>query len=184
MNTLNTRKFQKETEPSIEVRQAQREDALKVQELRKKGWQDNYVNEETGVTRDILEKKLASLPVPQSDIDYYISTIEKEENRDKSLVAVKDGKIIGVVFYETLENGNSDIGIFVDEKFRGKGVGTKLLDELIKRTTNTLEVTIFAKNKSRQLYKKFGFTEVGEEEKHYFEDNIYLPIQRLVLSRS
>lgn len=165
------------------VRAATSQDTLKVQELRKLGWQDNYVNEESGVTKHILETELAKLPVPQTDIDYFNKTISNQENTGKSLVAEADGNVVGVVMYDTLENGNGDIGVFVDKDYRGKGIGTILLQELINKTDNTLEVTIFSKNKSRNLYKKLGFVEVDSEQKHYFDDSIYLPIQRLVLKR-
>ena len=127
--------------------------------------------------------KLASLPVPQSDIDFYLTTISKEGNKNENLVAVVGNEVVGVVMYDTLPNGNGDIGVFVDRKHRGLGIGTSLLTELVKNTSNTLEVTIFSKNRSRNLYKKLGFKETGEESKHFFDKTTFLPIQRLVLAR-
>ncbi len=165
------------------IRSAKSEDVIPVQELRKLGWQDNYVNPETGVTKELLVTKLASLPVLQSDVDYFISMLQKAGNKDKNLVATYGEKIVGVVFYDELSNGNGDIGVFVDRKYRAQGIGTALLKELVNKTTNTLEVTIFAKNKSRSLYEKFGFKVEGPEEKHFFDEKIYLPSQRLVLQR-
>lgn len=167
----------------MELRSVEEGDVERVQTLRKIGWQDNYVNPESGVTKEVLEKELASLPVPQKDIDYYLALISKGENAAGNIVAVMDGIVVGTVFYEQLENGNGDIGVFVDRDYRGKGIGSALLEELIKRTTNILEVTIFAKNQSRNLYKKFGFVEEGPETKHYFRDSIYLPTQKLILRR-
>jgi len=169
----------------MEIRPANINDAKKVQELRKLGWRDNYESPETGVTREILENDLAKLPVPDSDIKYFQKTLSNPESRKFNLVAIdENGEIIGVVFYELLPNGNGDIGVFVDREHRGKGVGTALLEELISRTTNDLEVTIFAKNRSRGLYKKCGFKEEGEEGTHVFKEGISLPILRLVLRRN
>ncbi len=165
------------------IRPAREEDTVRVQELRKRGWQDSYVNDETGVTKELLVTQIAKLPVPKSDIEHYHKMLAKPENQNKNLVAIIGDKIIGTVFYDMLENGNGDIGVFVDSKYRGQGIGTKLLRELIMRTPTSLEVTIFAKNKSRELYKKCGFKEVGLEQKHYFTEGVYLPIQRLVLAR-
>jgi len=165
------------------VRQTTEGDALRVQELRKLGWRDNYENPETGVTREILETRLAKLPVEQGDINYFINTLQKPNNKGKNLVAEIHGKVVGTVFYETLDNGNGYIGVFIEKNYRGQGIGTSLLQELVKITDNTLEVIIFSKNRSKKLYERVGFVEEGQEQKHYFEDNIYLPTQRLVLRR-
>jgi phosphinothricin acetyltransferase len=164
----------------IIVRVATKDDAVRVQELRKTGWQDNYVYPEGGVTVELLRDKLAILPPPQEDLDYFVEMIGRPENKSKNLVAVCDGQVEGIVFYDTLDNGNGDIGVFVGRDHRGKGIGKKLLTELIKVSDRPLEVSIFALNKSRGLYKQYGFKEVGEEFKHYFDDSVYLPVQRLV----
>ena len=80
------------------IRLARAEDAVSVQELRKLGWQDNYVSPETGVTANLLKEDLASLPVPQSDIDHYIAMLHNDSNKEFNLVAELDGAIVGVVF--------------------------------------------------------------------------------------
>jgi GNAT superfamily N-acetyltransferase len=164
---------------NIEIRPATEQDVLEMQTLRKEGWQDNYVNEETGVTKDILVNELATLPVPEPDLIYNKETLNQPINKGKSLVAVQEGKIVGVVFYD-----KGDIGVFVDRNQRGRGVGSMLLESLIRNTDSDIEVTIFAKNQSRNLYKKFGFVEEGEEGIHTFREGVALPIQKLVLRRS
>ena len=168
----------------IIVRAATEGDAMRAQELRKTGWQDNYVFPEGGVTAELLRDKLAKLPPPQEDLDYFVKTIGRSENKGKNLVAVCNGEVKGVVFHDTLDSGNGDIGVFVDRYYRGKGVGNKLLAELIKVSDKPLEVSIFALNKSRGLYKQYGFKELGEEFNHYFDDSVYLPVQRLVRKAS
>lgn len=168
---------------NISIRPALAVDAQEVQKLRKQGWQDNYVHEETGVTKELLINDIAKLPVEEKNIVWYQQTLRKPLNHEKNLVAVLHDKIIGTVFYDTLENGHGDIGVFVDRDFRGMNIGSMLLEALIARTASNLEVTIFAKNRSRGLYKKYGFEESGPEEKHYFKDNIYLPVQKLLLKR-
>lgn len=167
----------------ILIREARISDIPKMQELRKTGWQDNYVNTESGVTKELLQNVLAKMPPSKEDIKFNKGMLKDPKNKGKNLVAVLGEDIVGVVFYNTLDNGNGDIGVFVDRKYRGKGIGTKILEGLIKKTNNTLEVTIFAKNKSINLYRKFGFAQVGEDQKEFFDKNIYLPTKRLVLER-
>jgi RimJ/RimL family protein N-acetyltransferase len=168
-----------ETKP--QVRAARGEDAVRAQELRKLAWQNHYVHEETGVTREVLTNELASLPAKKADIQYFEKSLSA--NPDKNLVAVREGQVIGVVFYETLENGNGEIGVFVDEAFNNKGIGDTLLQDLIDRTSNDLQVTIFARNPSRDFYKRHGFIEAGPETTHEFRPGVTLPVQRLVLHR-
>lgn len=168
---------------NVVIRPASLTDVYRAQELRKLGWQDNYVYPEGGVTRALLQTKLAALPVIQADLTYYTETLRQPENAPYNLVAEMDGAVCGVVFYELQPDGSGDIGVFVDKAFRGRGIGSQLLQALIEKTTNPLQVTIFARNPSRTLYKKFGFVEEGPEARHYFSDNIYLPIQKLVLVR-
>ena len=162
----------------MEIRTATEKDIPQIQILRKLGWQDNYVNEETGVTKEILETELAKLPVPNSDIEYNKKILNDPANKDKNLVTVEGDKVIGVVFYD-----RGDIGVFVDRGHRGRGIGSRLLDELISRTDSEIEVTIFSKNPSRNLYKKHGFVEDGEEKIHTFREGVSLPTQKLVLKR-
>lgn len=168
----------------IQIRLAQEENVVTMQELRKTGWQDNYVNPETGVTKEVLETELAVLPPSEKDIEFGKSRLKNPTDGDKNLVAIKDEKVIGAVFYETLENGNGDIGVFIDRSARGEGIGTSLLAALIEKTSNDIEVTIFAKNRSRGLYKKHGFVEDGEERTHIFREGVSLPIQKLILRRN
>ena len=102
------------------IRPATKDDAVRVQELRKLGWRDNYVYPKGGVTKEVLETELAVLPPKQTDIDYFTNTIlGNPDNASKNLVAEINCLVVGVVFYETLDNGNGTIGVFVDRDFRG-----------------------------------------------------------------
>src|SRR5262245_25928347 len=113
----------------IQIRPATENDVLAMQTLRKTGWQDNYVNEETGVTKEILENELAKLPPSEKDLEYNINNLAKPENKDRNLVAVVNGEIIGTVFYD-----HGDIAVFVGRDFRGHGIGSKLLKTLVDST--------------------------------------------------
>lgn len=167
---------------NVTVRQAIAGDAQAVQELRKNAWRKRYINEDTGVTKDVLSNELATLPVQPEDIKYYLENI-LAANPKENLVAILDGTVIGVVFYETLKNGAGDIGVFIADTYNDKGVGDALLERLISQTHNDLEVSIFARNPSRTFYKKHGFVEEGKEHLHEFRRGVSLPIQKLVLHR-
>ena len=68
--------------------------------------------------------------------------------------------------------------IIVDEKFRGKGVGTKLLAELIRigkenHHLKLLHLEAYEGNPAIHLYKKLGFKEFGVQKKFVKEDGTY-----------
>ena len=70
--------------------------------------------------------------------------------------------------------------IIVDERLRGKGIGTKLLEELIKLAKEQfkielLHLEVYEGNPAIRLYERFGFTQYGLE-RHFVKEgeNHYL----------
>ena len=98
-------------------------------------------------------------------------------------MAVLDGRVVGTVTYDRTDEGVGDIGVFVAESHDGTGVGDALLERLIADTDEPLEVAIFARNPSREFYRRHGFSEFGQEFDHEFRTGVSLPVQRLRLAR-
>jgi RimJ/RimL family protein N-acetyltransferase len=167
----------------VVVRRAVEEDAVGVQQLRKHAWRARYLHPQTGVTREVLENELAVLPPTGDDLARYRSMLADPRNQGRNLVAVVDDRVVGTVTYDRSEEGVGEIGVFVADEFDGAGVGDALLDSLIATTAEPLEVAIFARNPSREFYRRHGFSEAGEEFEHRFRDGVSLPVQRLRLSR-
>lgn len=64
--------------------------------------------------------------------------------------------------------------IIIDEKYRGKGVGSKLLQELIKLAKEQfrieiLHLEVYEGNPAIRLYQRFGFEEYGRHP-HFIKD--------------
>ena len=76
------------------------------------------------------------------------------------------------LIYDRMEIDN----IFVEEKYRGKGIGNKLMSYLVSIAINervvniTLEVRV-SNNIARNLYKKFGFREVALRKFYYGDED-------------
>lgn len=69
--------------------------------------------------------------------------------------------------------------IIVDEAHRGKGVGSRLLSELIDLAKNRfhielLHLEVYEGNPAIRLYQKFGFQEYGKQKRFIKEDGVYL----------
>ena len=167
----------------MDIRSATEADTEAVQLLRKHAWRARYAHPETGVTQSVLESELAVLPPTDEDLARYRAMLAKPANRDRNLVAVVDGLVVGTLTYDRTNEGVGDIGVFVAESYDDTGVGDALLEQLIASTDEPLEVVIFARNPSRAFYRRHGFSEFGREFDHEFRAGISLPVQRLRLAR-
>ena len=67
------------------------------------------------------------------------------------------------------------LAIIVDEQYRGKGVGTKLLTELTSLAKERfhlelLHLEVYAGNPAIHLYQRMGFIEYGQQ-RHFVKEN-------------
>ena len=104
-----------------------------------------------------------------------------------ALVAEVDGRPVGLVQVRRglphPETGHvGDLGISIHRDHRGKGLGTRLLREALRRCRGRFEVVnlrVFADNeRAKALYRKMGFVTVGRVPKavhrggRYFDEEI------------
>lgn len=96
---------------------------------------------------------------------------------------ILDNKVIGKMKYSIIYDRMELDDIFVEEDYRGKGIGTKLMSYLVseaidKNVVNiTLEVRI-SNEIARNMYKRFGFREVALRKFYYGnEDGILMEKQ-------
>lgn len=93
-----------------------------------------------------------------------------KEKREVFLVAKEKNKVIGsseVKLRKGRENHIGELGISIRKEYRGKGLGTKLMAEILKEARKELKpkiirLSVFSENTIAQnLYKKFGFKKVA-----------------------
>jgi ribosomal protein S18 acetylase RimI-like enzyme len=89
----------------------------------------------------------------------------KLDDSSAALLVAKSGQeVVGFAdVYPHSEHGHV-LGMFVDERFRGQGVGTALLDRLLdwarEKNIRSLSLHVFPHNaRAIALYKRAGFTE-------------------------
>jgi RimJ/RimL family protein N-acetyltransferase len=90
----------------------------------------------------------------------------------ESMVAVAGGQIIGMIHTEVSRHGFGELGMLVDRDWRGRGVGSALLQATIDwargHGLHKLSLEVFAHNTAAiALYRKCGFVEEGHRVKHY-----------------
>lgn len=126
---------------------------------------------------------MAVLPPTQQDLGHYVSMLGDPRNQGRNLMAVADERVVGTVTYGRRDDGTGEIGGFVADDFNGTGVGDALVQALLRAANEPLEVAIFARNPSREFYRRHGFQESGRETIHQFREGVSLPVQVLRLSR-
>ena len=90
----------------------------------------------------------------------------------ESIVAVADRQIIGMLHIEVSRHGFGELGMLVDPRWRGRGVGSALLAAAIGwargQELHKLCLEVFAHNTAAvALYRKCGFIEEGRRVRQY-----------------
>jgi putative acetyltransferase len=107
-----------------------------------------------------------------------------------SLTAVKDGVPCGLTTlylqpYRKLAH-QCEFGIIVGDGYRGQGVGSELLKNLMVLAKENfrielLHLTVYAENPAIRLYRRFGFREFGRQSHWIKEDGAY--VARIFMER-
>ena len=120
-------------------------------------------------------------PPPKSiiyrpELQVYISEFGTSEH-DISLVADVNGKVIGAVWvrimndYGHIDDKTPSFAISVYKEYRGKGVGTALMKEMLTilkmRGYEQASLSVQKANFAAEMYRKLGFQVVEENEEEY-----------------
>ncbi|MBF4515932.1 GNAT family N-acetyltransferase [Flavobacterium sp. ANB] len=90
--------------------------------------------------------------------EYNLTDFERDTQGEFILVAVYNDEVAG--FISLWMSGNFIHHLYIDEKYQGKNIGTKLLDEAIKVMNSPITLKCLAKNTNAiQFYESKGFTE-------------------------
>ncbi|HET6945586.1 MAG TPA: GNAT family protein [Gaiellaceae bacterium] len=89
----------------------------------------------------------------------------------RTLVALGEGEIVGHIVVIESSFGFAEIGMMVERRWRGRGVGAALVAAAIERARarglHKLALSVFPHNEAAvALYRKFGFLEEGRRLKH------------------
>lgn len=121
-----------------------------------------------------------TLQLPYRSLESVRELLTKSGEGDHILVAVVDGKIVGVIGLHTSSrprvNHRGEIGMMVRDDWQGKGVGKAMMQAVIDLADKWLnlariELTVFTDNEAAiALYRKFGFEIEGTLRKFAFRD--------------
>lgn len=82
--------------------------------------------------------------------------------KERSIEIVQGNEVLGQITWDPVENGKTSIDIFVTRAYRGRGLGTTLMDEALNRLkadgVTMIELGVDGNNiHALKLYRKFGF---------------------------
>jgi putative acetyltransferase len=95
--------------------------------------------------------------------------------REANLVATADGRVVGSLGItredHPVTRHVATLGMFVADAWRGRGIGTALLNEALRWArwvgVEKLELTVYPRNAAAiALYRRFGFVEEGTLVRH------------------
>jgi RimJ/RimL family protein N-acetyltransferase len=93
-----------------------------------------------------------------------------------TVVAVADGRVIGMLHVDVSRHGFGEFGMLVDRDWRGRGAGSALVQATVEwardHGLHKLCLEVFAHNSAAiALYRKYGFMEEGRRIKQYRRDS-------------
>ncbi len=88
----------------------------------------------------------------------------------REVIYIEEDIVIGYLSYSIIYEKAEINNIYVLEQYRSQGVGSKLLDYLVKKCKICENITLEVRKDNINaicLYKKYGFKEVAIREKYY-----------------
>jgi RimJ/RimL family protein N-acetyltransferase len=122
----------------------------------------------------VAEERTGIATEPPVDVE--ARTAQFTSSIASSIVAVADGQVIGMIHTTVSRHGFGEFGMLVDREWRGRGVGSALLQATVdwarEQGLHKLCLEVFAHNTAAiALYLKCGFVEEGHRVKHYRRAN-------------
>ena len=124
-----------------------------------------------------------TLQLPYTSLDSRQKRYASTDAASTRLVAVIEGKVIGMIFLARFENRRShvgSIGMAVHDAYAGRGAGTALMAAVIDLADNwlqlkRLELGVYADNtRAIALYERFGFEREGLNRAYAWRNGDYV----------
>jgi RimJ/RimL family protein N-acetyltransferase len=118
----------------------------------------------------VAEERTGIATEPPVDVE--ARTAQFAASIAESIVAVADGQVVGMIHTTVSRHGFGEFGMLVDRGWRGRGVGSALIEATIDwardQGLHKLCLEVFAHNIAAiALYRKYGFVEEGHRVRQY-----------------
>lgn len=104
--------------------------------------------------------------------DWQREYFAKEFNTENGKIIVFENQDAGFLWYKVNPFENSLVSIKLLPEFQNKGIGTKIIKELIENSDKSIILQVLKINPARCLYERLGFM-VSNENNTHFEMTYY-----------
>lgn len=114
--------------------------------------------------------------INNEELQVYVKDFGTDKN-DNCLVAEYDCKIVGACWtrimndYGHIDNDTPSFAISLYEEYRGKGIGTRLMESMLKllkdKGYKRTSLSVQKNNYALEMYKKVGFRIIDENKEEY-----------------
>ena len=132
-----------------------------------------------------IEDRIATLETRLRSYDEMVEWLKNRESRYKVLIIENENKSVcgwaslNVFNSRCCYSGVADISIYIKREYRGKGLGSILLEGLVDtakiQNFNKLVLSTFNEI-GKKLYKSFRFREVGTYIRHGILDGVFIDV--------
>ena len=104
----------------------------------------------------------------ETDQQKYFDDFIKQFSAGTQIIIVNNKKA-GFINGEILDEDTFELGnICLKEEFRGKGLGSKILCDLIQKHKNKdIYLRVFKSNPAKKLYERLGFKTIEDQKYHF-----------------
>lgn len=171
---------------NLTIRKATIDDIPAVRHLLYNTWLATYVNDELGVTQEVLKEWMKDLSDPAK-----IEAIKKEMNKfspsDIYVVAHVDDELAGMCKFVRHSEGHELKAIYVLPKYQKIGIGLKLWQEVLAQSPDDVRRVIVHVVEYNQpaisFYRKLGFVQRGGvfyQDRYIMPNGVKLPLLEMV----
>lgn len=98
--------------------------------------------------------------------NYVDTTTPKQINDYKNIIC--EGKIVGSFLITNNHDTHLIDEIYLESDYRGKGIGTKVIKNIISSIDDNVYLWVYKNNKAVNLYKRLGFKIINTTETRYY----------------
>lgn len=150
------------------VRYLSVKDLESIARVREKSWMDTYPNEGLGISAEMIRQLFLHRNVSRDPAERKARLQEtlKDETRLAIGIFDADGRLIGFLFGQKLEEFNELQAIYLDPDFIGRGAGAELMRSFLAWAdpAKPSRLNVVAYNqRAINFYEKFGYSKTAKQ---------------------
>ncbi len=101
------------------------------------------------------------------DEEYQARRFEREFSTENGKIIVVDGKDAGLFWVNEKKEETFLVSIHLMPEFQNKGIGTKIIGDLLEHSEKPVTLQVLKVNPARKLYERLGFKVYDETATHF-----------------